>query len=282
MRFLDAKTVPGVPLVTSVRELNLLWDLLATLPALRAAVLLRDHLHVALDDGAGETALDDFLFRAHVALNRSRRVRGPLWNPAKTTISRSSGSDHENRKVRYCSLNPCRAGHWYVQDPCEWPWSTHRDLVGFSLFPLVAPHRDPAGFQRYCTRDSEMRLANGALPQDPGPGPVEGLSFQELLARVASLYRVTPRELMRGGRRRQFLLGAARQLLDASSAAIAREAGVHRSTVFRAPEVPPDQLAIVRAVARDRRFYPWTDPLLRAAFARREPAPGPPKLWFER
>ena len=85
-----------------------------------------------------------------------------------------------------------------------------------------------------------------------------GFSFDELLVRVASLYRCTPGEVLGDESRRRFLVAAARELLEATGAEIARAAGVHRATVLRAPAPDPARLAIVRRVARDDRFLPWT------------------------
>jgi len=264
MRFLDAKTLPGIPLITSVREANIVWHHLARVPGLRGYTIQRDHVHLLVDAAVDEEALDRFLFVVHVALNRHRRVCGSLWDLQKVTISRSTGLAHERRKLRYCSLNPCRAGHRYVDDPLGWPWSSHRDLVGLSLVPAVPPHPDPVRFHRYCTRDSELRLPDSPLPRDPGEGRIEGLTFEELLARVASLYRTTPGAVLGNARSRRLVVGAARILVEAGVSELARAARVHRSTVLRAPVPPPEQLAILRAVARDRRFHPWTDEMIRA------------------
>ncbi len=278
MLFLDARVMPGLLLAGTVEEARLVWRHIGRLAGLRAAVVLADHLHVATDDAPGMDQLRRFLERLHIALNRSRRRRGPLWRPGETRPALSSGRTHERRKVRYCSLNPCRGGHGYVQDPLEWPWSTHRDLVGLSFDPIVPPHPSPEKFHAYCTRDSDLAIAGSRLPEGPAEGKIEGLTFRVLLARVSSLYRVTPEEVLGNARRRRFLLGAARALLDARASVIARAAGVHRSTVLRTPEPPPGKLAIVRAVARDRRFYPWTNALYgeRALAPRSGKRPPPP------
>ncbi len=264
MWFLDVKTMPGVLLTRTMQEARIVWRHVANVPGLRASSVQDDHLHVAVGDAAGKGELERLLRVLHVALNRHRVERGPLWDPAKVSIRPSSGLVHERRKTRYCSLNPCRTGHKYVEDPLEWPWSTHRDLVGLTLVPVVRPLPDPEGFQRYCTRDSELQLPESHLPRDPGEGKIPGLTFQELLPRVAALLRATEKEVLADCHQRRFLLGVARELLDMPVTAIARAADVHRSTVIRAPDPSPDQLRIARTVARDPRFYPWTEELYRS------------------
>jgi hypothetical protein len=48
--------------------------------------------------------------------------------------------------VRYVALNPCRAG--LARDPLEWPWSTHRDVVGAVADPWVAAEQLATMLQR--------------------------------------------------------------------------------------------------------------------------------------
>jgi REP element-mobilizing transposase RayT len=158
-----------------------MWERLRKrFPSALACVLMPDHLHLILEwvtkplDPRGSIAWN--LSHELSAFARRYFPGQKLWEavPPPTPIPNLL---QLRRQIRYAHLNPCRAQ--LVNDPLEWEWSTHRDLVG-AAFPSWPDHAKAANrwkvplrdFGRhlhdYTSGDPSVRIEGTSLPQWSG------------------------------------------------------------------------------------------------------------------
>lgn len=142
--------------VRDTEAARLFASLAAEFPELVALCVMPDHLHLILQ---------------------------ALWDvrPAPVLIPDRL---HAQRTVRYVHLNPCRAN--LVSDPLAWPFSTHRDRVGFAAKPVVAQDRNPGGFHRFVSADDACDTAGTLLPTRV----FREVTPDEVAAAVSSVFRV--------------------------------------------------------------------------------------------
>lgn len=143
-------------------EARALWSTLTTaFPELIALCLMPDHVHLVLPHDDPGNRLHPVL-QGHAQLrNRHARRAGALWDERAPPVPIPNAL-HLRRTVRYLHLNPCRDN--LVRDPLAWPFSTHRDRVGFAARPVVQIDRDPAGFHRFVSADDACDPAGTPLP----------------------------------------------------------------------------------------------------------------------
>ena len=162
------------PLADPAAAWWLWWRLRARWPDAIAACLMPDHWHlVVAADGSSDATLR--LGRVLSGFTRwSRHTR--LWNPIGDGRL-FANLQHLERHVRYVHLNPCRAS--LVGDPLEWPWSTHRGVLGAEHDAWISAGRGARvcrGAGR-CTPGGVQRLAGSGggppfLPRfAPGTAP---------------------------------------------------------------------------------------------------------------
>lgn len=196
----------------SVRD-RLLWyrdvdgvalfdGIVRTFPELVALCVMPDHVHLILP----HPDPDNRLYRALAGHARRTSARcglpGPLWEPHPAPVHLPDDK-HARRTIRYVHLNPCRAN--LVTDPLAWPFSTHRDAVGFAARPVVPRVDGPGAFHRYVSGDPAVDTAGTPLPA----APFEEVSAEQVASAVAGVFRTTEDALtLRGPARSAFVRAA--------------------------------------------------------------------------
>ncbi len=255
MVHLVAHAVEGTVLFRTHAEARALFDLVAaTFPGAAAICVMPDHVHVVVP--AGSAGRLRHLCAAYARWRNGHRGEcGRVWSPAPPPEEVPDGQ-HLRRTVRYVHLNPCRAG--LVGDPLAWPWSTHRDAVGFALPAVREREHEPERFHRWVSGDPTVAVEGTELP-----GGVWGTVRWELVRdAVAGVFRVPAEALARRGPARTVAVRVAwmSELHDAE--ALAAATGLDRTSIYRvcagAPPRSlvhrhPDLHACVRAVG-DARF----------------------------
>lgn len=109
---------------------------------LHAYALMTNHVHLLVTPDTPDAAS---LFIKHVGqryvqyVNRRYARRGTLWD-GRFRSSFIESTDHLLRCYRYIELNPVRAG--LVDDPADYPWSSHRLNTGRSGASWLTPHEE--------------------------------------------------------------------------------------------------------------------------------------------
>ena len=260
MIFVSVRAPRGTLLWRTVEEGNLLVDCCRRLvPGLQVWVFLLDHGHLGLTSRRDLPRVPVAMRAYALKRNLLRGEIGPAWRHRDLEWREETSRGGQRILLRYCSLNPCRKGHAYVDDPLAWPWSAHRDLTRLTLDPLVRPVRDPESYHDFVVSDPVFaRFDTRGLPA-AGPREAGAVEPREVIDAVASLLRVPPGVLRARGRPRRVVIAALRELCELSSREISDLVGISRSRVVRTPPLPPGQLEIVRRVLGDPRFRPWTD-----------------------
>ena len=244
MRHLVAHALPGTLLFHDWTEARALWDRLLALGPPEALVLMPDHVHAVLartEPGAWGAILSAYARWRH----RRRGETGPAWRPAPPPRE-IPDRQHLDRTIRYVLLNPCRAH--LAADPLAWPFSTHRDCVGFAV-PAARPvARDTARFHAWVSADPSVAVTGTPLPAGAAAGP-------EAVLRAVSAVTRTPRAgLGAPGLARDLAVRSLADLCGLSDRAIARQLPVSHATVSRTPPVDGRSVALVLQVSGDPRF----------------------------
>lgn len=214
-----------------------LWVFLRrAFPEALVVVLMTNHVHVIARVICSELA------RLRMAKALAAAVRGHgryTWEhlPDAEVLN---GARELRRHIRYVTLNPCRAGR--VSDPMEWPWSTHRDLLGASAAPWVGAdilattlHERREGFerrfQRYVSSDPSVAPAGTPLPSEPTPGLVPSKSLQQIRLATLAATRGLEGDVNRRGFTRDLFVALAR-----------REGWTHRGSIANLCEMSPSAL----------------------------------------
>lgn len=193
---LVARTLPGqTPLADDAAAWWMMCALRCAWPDALAASVLPNHLHLLLacvDPSAERAKL------ARLAAAFSRHVgQKRVWLPVEAPRAVSDRA-HLQRTVRYVHLNPCRSG--LVDDPLEWPYSTHRGVVGAVADPWVSSGRlgSAIHFRGSRFRDWYCRYvsvdANGDAQRvcAPQPAKARGVPTAPLSAVVRAAISATP------------------------------------------------------------------------------------------
>lgn len=245
MFHLVARARPGTLLFRTHVEARALWDIVVrTFPELIALCLMPNHLHLVLPHADPGGRLADAMRAFARWRNAGRGVTGPVWDEAPGAKELPDAS-HVRRTVRYVALNPCRGG--LVSDPLAWPWSTHRDAVGFALDPVVPVHATPDRHQRFVSADDTVNAAGTPLPATRH----EPTSWPEVVDAVCGFARAEAHQVQQRGPARNLALRTAwaHGLRDVGALAI----GAHcdRSSVFRAVAGQPDRARLLADPALD-------------------------------
>jgi len=241
-----------------------LWGCLRrAFPDALAVTVMPDHLHVILLVRNVEAAVR----RLRLALGGFAWGRGPIWEAVPPP--RILPNVHKLRlDIRYVALNPCR--RHYVSDPLEWPWSTHRDLMGCAAAPWIRPERlaplvqrPLAGFREqwhgYVSRDKDVSRDGTPAPR-PAPGSrMPAIPVGELVRATASAYRVLPVALQKRGAPRDLFLGLARHQGWRPGRALAIPLGVSTRATRRIPATTEQNLRAGARCLGDTRLVRWLD-----------------------
>lgn len=264
---LTARSTPNTLLFRDHVEGRALFDLVAgAFPDADAFCLMPDHIHVivASDEAGG---------RLHRVMrgfarwrNTRRRETGVVWAPAPPPEAVRDGH-HLRRTIRYVHLNPCRKE--LVADPLEWPWSTHRDMVGMAIRPVVPRTREPSRFHAFVSGDPSVAVEGTPLPEESW-GTAR---WETVRDGVASAGRLTREDLASRGVARTLAVQAAWLLQVRDVEAIGTDLGLSPSSVWRIAATTPTRASLAREPALraclraigDSRFSPlWEGDLRRA------------------
>lgn len=261
---LVARAPEGQLLFRTHVESRALWAcIIAAFPEALSLVLMPNHVHIdLLHDDPGHRMRHMMAAFARWR-NHFRGEQGPVWDPSPA-VRTPNDSDHARRLRRYTLLNPVR-GH-LVSDPLEWPWSLHREWVGFGFTPGFSAKPGAAAFHRYISKD-ETNLTGSALPV----GNYDVVKVADVTDAVCGVTRSFSHELRRRGPARTLFLQTAwaHDLCDVPL--LATTANCHRSAVYRAvegvtrrggPSADSQLTACISAVG-DPRFYALGDGDLR-------------------
>jgi REP element-mobilizing transposase RayT len=259
-----ARAVPDRLLFTRTTDAQRLFALIATtFPELVALCVMPDHFHLILPHSDPRNRLHDVLAGYAHGLFQRRGLSGPLFR-ARSPPTAIADDKHVRRTIRYVHMNPCRAR--IVADPLAWPFSTHRDRVGFAARPVVEAYPSPDAYHRYVSADSTVGT-HGTLLPNPATPPI---GAERLAEAVASVWRVTVDELMRRHpARTAFVRAATRlELAPADIRAVTGLCETQRYRIAKTVQAPDAYLrdpvldACVRA-ASDSRFQALSDDDLR-------------------
>jgi len=246
-----AHTVDNERLFEDAEEAAYLWHALArVLPRLVALVLMPNHLHLLHPRDVREP-LRGALGNYARWYNRRQARRGRLFLPLPPPTARANATAIR-RDRRYIHLNPCRGVRPLVPDPLAWPWSTHRDAVGWTLQPVIERELRPLAFHAYVSGDPSVSVEGTELPYAHGPAPSPAL----VMSTLASLARVPESAMMRRGRWRTLYLGVARTVCDATFREIRDVACVGKNA--KVPTPPAAVVTLVRGAVNDPRMQSVT------------------------
>jgi putative transposase len=108
--------------------------------AVHAYVLMSNHVHLLVTpvSADGIPGMMQSLGRCYVRRFNDRHERtGTLWE-GRYRSETVTGDGHVLACYRYIELNPVRAG--MVEQPVDYPWSSHRGNTGVRHDPLLKPH----------------------------------------------------------------------------------------------------------------------------------------------
>jgi hypothetical protein len=243
---------------------NRLWGCLRrAFPDALAVTVMPDHVHVILFVSDVQAAHRRFRF----ALGGFAWGRGPIWEPIPPPkILPDVGKLRSD--LRYVALNPCR--RHYVADPLEWPWSTHRDLMGCAVDPWIQPERlaplvrqRVVGFREswhgYVSRDRDVRPEGTPAPELVPACETPAFSLDEIRRASVSARRCAPGDAGRQGATRDLFLALSRHQGWTSRSAVAVACGASTRTVRRARPVKTETLEAARRCLGDPRLVRWLD-----------------------
>ena len=153
--------------------------------------------------------------------------------------------------VRYQHLNPCRAR--MVDDPLEWPLSTHRDACGLAFRPVIKALRNAEDYHAWVSKDGSCDPDGTTLPQVDGAS-TSAPTLDEVAAAASSLARATVSEVRGRSRARTHFVRAARALECARDTEIADYCGLSLRSIQRIGAEPDREVSLIQRVLGDPRF----------------------------
>jgi hypothetical protein len=215
------------------------WSRLrAAFPVVAAAELMPDHPHVLPQVADPEVARSTL--RCIVGKLSHRLGLPPgSWDPvpAPTLIT---STQKLRRHVRYTALNACRRR--LVEDPLQWLWSTHLDVMGAVHDPWVrAPDlaralgQPAAGFpdahHEYVSADPSVHVAGTAPPAIAPERAVATAPLSRIVDAAAVATRQPRRAITRRGTTRTLFVLLARHQGWTDTAQLADMCGVSRRAI---------------------------------------------------
>jgi hypothetical protein len=226
-----------------------------------AAALMPDHAHVVaeVDDvAAAQRTLARVVAgfgRAFGGGGRFERVPVPRVVPDRK---------HLLRQIRYVHLNPCRAS--LAADPCEWTWSTHREVLGAVVDPWVDAvwlagqlGADSGDFARwlhgYVSGDPSVAIEGTPLPIAAPVSRVARIPLAEIGYATAAATRAPLADLRRRTRTRRLFICVAREQGWTRAPELAAVCGVTKRAIFKVwSSDPPPGIQAVLLCLGDRRL----------------------------
>lgn len=268
MHHLVARALPGTLLVRTHAEAAALWEIVVrTFPEVLALCIMPDHLHLLLPHGDEADRLTDAMRAFEQARNRGRGERSRVWDFPHPPADAVADEQKARRSVRYVHLNPCRAK--LVADPLAWPWSTHRDAVGFAATPVIPRRADASAFHAYVSADDSVCVEGTALPYIR----FADHPWNDVLSTVSAVCRIRPSSVLLRGPARVLALRTAWAHGLREPTVLARLAGTSRVTVWRTCRGAPPRGARVADTALDACIRAVGDDRFRAI--------GDRPLWFD-
>jgi len=136
--------------------------------------LMSNHYHLAVRTGTVplDRPMRSLQQRVTRGINACHRVYGPLWQ-GRYRAKNVNDQRYLDRLLIYIHLNPVQAG--LVDDPAEYPWSGHRELLGRFKKPIVDVDEvlRVFGRTRRAARAAYVRRLRGAL-EEPWVGEEPG------------------------------------------------------------------------------------------------------------
>ena len=132
-----------------------------TFPEALALAVMPDHVHILLPHDDPGSRIGSFQSAYARWRHGHRGGSGSVWRPAGDPRV-INDVKHLRRTIRYVHLNPCRSG--LTRDPLTWPWTTHRDAVGFAHPHVVPEQPDVARFHEYVSKDDTCSPLGTPLP----------------------------------------------------------------------------------------------------------------------
>lgn len=224
---LVARAPQGQLLFRTNVEARALWAcIIATFPEALSLALMPNHVHIDLPHADLGGRMRDMMAAFALWRNHYRGESGRVWEPYPA-VRQPNDADHARRLRRYTLLNPVRAK--LVGDPLEWPWSLHRECVGFGFTPGFGVERGAAAFHRYVSQD-ETNLTGSKLPV----GTFGGVKVADVVDAVCGVTRSFAAEIRRRGTAGTMFLKTAWAHELCNVPLLAAVANCHRSAVYRA------------------------------------------------
>ena len=232
-----------------------------------AAVLMPNHVQLVVE-------VDD-IAAARCRLSRTLGHLQRWWAPGREVWERVRmpkivpGGSQLARELRYIALNPTRAR--LCSDPLEWPWTTHRDVMGAVVDPWVSVERfartiDPsskdlrARWHAYVSGDPSVAIEGTAVPQPAVPARVAVRPLHECVCAAAAALRVPASRLRAHADAPGLFLAVAREQGWNDSAMLAAAIGMSPRHVRRELTVDPEALRAANLCLGDRRLWaPFAD-----------------------
>lgn len=233
-------------------------------PFALAVCVMENHIHVLLWVQEPEVAQRAFVGLLGSITRRAGQRRN-LWEIAEPSEIVDRQKLFTN--VRYVHLNPCRAH--LVRDPLEWPWSTHRDVVGAIADPWLTAERlaDALGMPREgFAREFHRRVSDDstvAIGGTPFPAPARVTEFAsqplERIVKAACAATRSPRGAIRhAGAARNLTLRLAWRNGWRQTSLLAKLIGCSENTVrARAREDDPSGFLAAQLCLGDDRLLRW-------------------------
>jgi hypothetical protein len=233
-------------------------------PLAIAAVLMPTHTHILTPARCAEAARHRLAMLTG-ALSRSGGVRNAIrFEPIPPALL-DDDPVKLARQTRYVALNPQRAR--LVDDPLDWTWSTHRDVVGAVARPWVtadrlapALDRSPDGFAEwwhgYVGREDDADEDALWFPTAATPTLFAKHSLDDVARAVAASMRANVSDIQKRGPVRSLFLVVAPLAGWRDSAVLASYCGITPRAVqksfHRMPPVAIDAALLCLGDARLR------------------------------
>ncbi len=216
-----------------------------------ATCLMPQHVHIVTPALGARAAAA----RLGQALSGHSRHLGSthIWQPVPPARI-IPNDDHLLRALRYVHLNPCREKECVCSDPLEWPYSTHRGVIGAEIDPWVSaerlgawfgrhPANVPAWFHAYVSGDPSVAVAGTPLPRPAQPCTLQRHPLADIVvaAEAATPWSSLPE-------RRQVFVWLAYSCGWTNAVENARALGVHPHTIRRLARNAPNPAHLAPAL----------------------------------
>jgi hypothetical protein len=269
---LTARMPPGAPNLTCEDTGAWLWtNLREAFPRALASVLMPKHPHL-IPHVSEIHGAEERLARLLGHFCRTFEIEGSCRVPQPRVIEDVHALA---RQVRYVALNPCRDR--LSRCPLDWPWTTHRDIVGAIVDPWVTAERladtlwwPSENFAEehhaYVSGDPSANVAGTPFPAPAEPTLLAELPLRVIGDAVAAVMRTPVAAIQKRGSARALFIALAREHGWDSMSSLARACGCTPRTIRNHHEgVDPTSLRAARLALGDARLRRAPLPPFRSA-----------------